>query len=210
MIARRPVPATRPPVVLVFGESINDSASIAELIVAANPALSGLVRALPRPVSLTRQAKDAPVKRWTEDVGRIVRGTEAAGTSVRAVVVHRDGDGPDPAGTVEKTLASQLAHLSGQPAVPVQAMEAWWFLFPDAVEAVRPRAWQGRLPRRPRDVETIHQPKVELQRLTRWGKAAEYAEADSRVIAKYIRLHSPPQYGSSASFQRFSTMARTL
>jgi hypothetical protein len=196
--------------VLVFGESINDSASIAELLVAANPTLAGRVRPRPRPVSLTRQARSTAIGRWTEELRQVVRATEAAGTAVRAVVVHRDADGPDPAARVASELAVQLTPIPGQPAVPVQAMEAWWFLFPDAVEAARPRAWKDRLPRSQQDVETIRQPKAKLRRLTRAGNAPEYAEADSQVIAKYIRSHSPPQYGSSASFQRFTTMARTL
>lgn len=195
-------------VILVFGESINDAASVAELLVAANPTLSGLVRARPKPVSLTREAGDLAVRKWVNELEQIVRATEAA--RVRAVVVHRDSDRHDPQAAVETTLAVQLTALPGRPAVPVQAMEAWWFLFPDAVEAVRPRAWQGKLPRTSRDVEAIHQPKGELKRLTRKGNAPEYSEVDSKFIAEYIRCHAPQQYGSSASFQRFNIMARDL
>jgi hypothetical protein len=54
----------------------------------------------------------------------VVRATEAAGTVVRAVVVHRDADGPDPAAGVESELAAQLAPIPGRPAVPMQAIEA--------------------------------------------------------------------------------------
>jgi len=69
-------------------------------------------------------------------------------------------------------------------------MEAWWFLFPEAVEAVRPRAWRNKLPREAQDVELINQPKKELQRVTRGKSAPEYAESDSPTIAAYIKEKS--------------------
>ena len=207
MTARRSTGRSRPPVVLVFGESINDSTSIARLLVAANPALAGRVRARPRPTSLTREAKPPAVRSWVADLGYVVRATEATGDRVAGIVVHRDADGPDRTGSVAAELSRQLAALGGKAAVPVQAIEAWWFLFPDAVEAVRPRAWRRRLPRRKQDVELIERPKEALQRATRTRNGPEYAESDSPVIAEYIRRHSLRPLDHCASYSRLVTTA---
>lgn len=138
MTARRSPGRPRASVVLVFGESINDSTSIAHLLVAANPALDGRVRPRPKPTSLTCQARPPAVWSWVADLRSVVRATEATGERVAGVVVHRDVDGPDPSGAVVANLTMQLAEVDGEAVVPVQAIEAWWFLFPDAVEAVRP------------------------------------------------------------------------
>jgi hypothetical protein len=55
-------------------------------------------------------------------------------------------------------MATQIVTLPAEPVVPIEATEAWWFLHPDAVEAVNPRAWAGRMPRQVRDVELIRSP----------------------------------------------------
>jgi hypothetical protein len=86
------------------------------------------------------------VGRWVEDITRAVAAYEVARRPVAAVLVHRDADGADPDSRVAAELASQISSVRGHPVVPVQAIEAWWFLFPDAVEAVRPRAWRGVMP----------------------------------------------------------------
>lgn len=148
--------------VLVFGENLNDSQSIRELLLAANSELDDRrIKALPRPMSLTREAKPDAVRRWVDQLDRAVRAHRAGG-SVAAVVVHRDADGPDATGAIGNQLAGQLSSIGGLPVVPVQTIEAWWFLFPDAVEAVRPSAWRGKLPRTPHDVEVILKPKERL------------------------------------------------
>src|SRR5262249_42894294 len=155
------------------------------------------VRALPRPMSLTRLSGNRAVSRWVEDIQRAVAGYEVARRPVAAVLVHRDADGADPDGLAAAELRSQLAPVSGRPVVPVQAIEAWWFLFPDAVEAVRPVAWRGVMPRTRRDVEMIVRPKNELIRLTGAHPKPAYSEADSPSIAQKIREIKPIQYGTS-------------
>lgn len=197
--------------VLVFGESLNDSDAIRHLLIALNPALDRRVRAVPRPVSLTRGAGVSAVRDWVVDIGKTIRATEASGPRVVAALVHRDADGPDPQARVEARLRADLAPLGGAHAVvPVQMIEAWWFLFPEAVKAVRPGAWRGRLPRTARDVEVIDRPKAELQRLTRAGHTPRYAEADSRVIAEHVRLKRLEPLGTSRSYDRFSAIAKSI
>jgi len=189
-------------VVLVFGESRNDSERVAHLLVAANDRLTRLVRALPRPVSLTRAAGEAAVRTWTDQLRRAVHACEATGHEVIAVLVHRDAGGPDPLATVEEMLRKQLSEVpEGHPVVPVQAIEAWWLLFPGAVEAVRPRAWRGKLPSSPG--------KDHLRRKTR-VKGTPDAEADSVTIAEIIRNHGLSPSGRSASYERFIGLARSI
>ena len=126
--------------VLVFGENRNDAQSVKELLVAANPGLDPRrIKALPRPMSLTREAKPPAVRRWVDEIAVAIRAHRAGGP-VAAVVVHRDADEHDPQGTRHAELGRQLSTVDGLPVVPVQMIEAWWLLFPDAVEAVRPSA----------------------------------------------------------------------
>ncbi len=196
--------------VLIFGESVNDSQSILHLLIAANASLAGRVRSLRRPVSLTRDAKPNTVRDWVDELRGTVHAFEANDGRLAAVIVHRDADGHDPGGTVAANLARQLTPLDGHPVVPVHAIEAWWFLFPDAVEAVRPRAWKGKLPRQPRDVELIDQPKKALQQGTKDRCAPEYAESDSPTIAAYIRERSLIPLCPCKSYDRMVTVARTI
>ncbi|MGH3870353.1 MAG: hypothetical protein ACRDSR_02360 [Pseudonocardiaceae bacterium] len=196
--------------VLVFGESVNDSQSIRHLLIGANASLAGRVRSLRRPVSLTRDSKPNAVRDWVDELRRTVHAFEANDGRVAAVIVHRDADGHDPEGAVAAELARQLATLDGHPVVPVQAIESWWFLFPDAVEAVRPCAWKGKLSRQPRNVELIDRPKKALQQATRGGRAPEYAESDSPVIADYIRKWSLTPLCPCKSYDRMVTLARTI
>lgn len=196
--------------VLVFGESVNDSQSITHLLIGANASLAGRVRSLRRPVSLTREAKPNAVRDWVDELRRTVQAFEANDGHVAAVVVHRDADGHDPDGVVAMDLARQLTTIGGHPVVPVQAIEAWWFLFPDAVEAVRPRAWRDKLPRERRDVERIHQPKKALQQATRVRRAPEYTESDSPTIAAYIRERSLTPLCPCKSYDRMVTLAASI
>lgn len=204
-----PRASKRSPVVLVFGESLNDAQSIATLIQGLRPDLAGRLRPRPRPASLTRQAGGLAVRHWADQLRSVVDAMMAAGQPVAAVVVHRDADGPDSSGAVESQLRQQLQGVADEVAVPVEAMEAWWLLFPDATETVRPRAWRGRLPRRVRDVEKVREPKAELQRRTR-PTGHEYAESDSPTIATAIATGSHPAVGHSASYDRLCAGARRL
>lgn len=197
-------------VILIFGESRNDSDAVAELVAAANPRLTGRIRALPRPTSLTRTAGVRPVRRWVDEIAKAIRAHEAARGPVAAVLVHRDADGADPDGLVAAALKDQLAGFGGHPVVPVHTIEAWWFLFPDAVEAVRPTMWRGCMPRRARDVERIERPKNELMNRTGASGATAYSEADSPAIARKIREHGKAPQGSGASYRRLTDLAGTL
>ncbi|MGL5862111.1 MAG: hypothetical protein ACRCY9_12740 [Phycicoccus sp.] len=195
--------------VLVFGESKNDADSIRELVLHINPRLDGRVHARPRPVSLVSGSGPAAVRRWLDHLEQVVEAERRTGRLIQAVLVHRDADRQDPRGEVEAALAREVRTIDGaRPVVPVQMIEAWWFLFPAAVEAVRPVAWRGKLSITPGDVERIDQPKKKLERLTRGSRP--YSEADSAAIAAQIRDQRRAPRGSSASYERFVAMARGL
>ena len=183
--------------------------SVRHLLVAEQPALDGRLRPALRPPSLTRQAGARPVQTWLGSLSAVVT---ASVDPVAGLVVHRDADGPDPRGDVAAELTRQLSavHPQARAAVPVQAMEAWWFLFPDAVRAVRPRAWRSLvLPRG--DVEAVGEPKRELERRTRQvAQKQPYAEADSAAIARAVLdLQLAPAF-PCASYNRLKAVAREL
>jgi hypothetical protein len=196
--------------VLLFGENLHESRSIEHLLIAVNPGLERRVKAVPRPVSLTRGAGRESVRDWVGELRRTVRGFTGAGATVQAVLVHRDADGPDPDGVEEAKLAAQIVGVPAHPVVPVQMTEAWWFLFPEAVESVRPTAWRGKMPRHARNVETIINPKAELARVTGRGNKHPYTEADSIGIAQAVRDKGIVPVGTSASFERFRQLAKSI
>jgi len=204
-VAARHPQRKRTPIVLVFGENPHDSLSLAALIRSIRPDLVGGVETSRRPASLTREASPPKVKNWVSEIARVVAATTAAGRPVAAVVVHRDADRVDLKGEEEQRLANGLAGLPhAVPAVPVVAIESWWFYFGDATESVV-RGWK--LPAKEQNWDSIGSPKRELQDLTRRTKRT-YAEADSPAIAARAQLTRTR--GSSPSFERFANRVRLI
>ena len=198
-------------VALVFGESHNDRASIVRLIEALCPDLEGRVKARPHPVSLTRSASPRSVSGWIE---RIADSVSSHGQPVVCVFVHRDADGPDPGGQLHRETEAALRHagITGAHAVvPVEEIEAWWMLFPDATEQLR-RSWRGTLKRAERDWDTVRNPKEELRRLTRRGdRRHAYSEADSLSVARHVAsaiAEGKTPVGRSRSYDRFAAAVR--
>lgn len=200
---------SRPAVILAFGEDLHDSDSIRHLVKYFRSDLPRVV-SRPKPVSLSGSPGTEAVAKWMKDLTNAVDATEAGGQPVHAVLLHVDSDGADPTGSRAKELALALKDVpKAHPVVPVQCTEAWWFLFPNQVESVRPIAWKDRLPRGARDVEMISNPKAELRRLTR-KSGSEYAESDSPRIAEKIADAKASMTGSSKSFNRFGEVVRAL
>lgn len=201
--------SARRSLVLVFGENLNDAQSVATLLVHMEPSLRGRVRPRPRPTSLTRDAGSGAVRTWAEQLRRTVAAVEAAGTPVAAVVVHQDADGPDATGAREQALRRQLRGAADHVAVPVEEMESWWLLHPTAVEALRPRSWSSALPRSPREVDRVQDPKETLIRATR-PSGHPYTEADSPAVASQIASGHHAPVGTSASWTRFTETSRAV
>lgn len=196
----------RAAVVLVFGESRNDRLAIVRLIEALCPELAGRVRERPHPVSLNRSASARTVSGWIE---RIADAVSSHDQPVVCVFVHRDADRPDPGGQLQRATEDLLraASIPGAHAVvPVEEIEAWWMLFPDATESLR-RSWRGTLRRAARDWDTVNNPKEELKQLTRSGdRRHAYSEADSPSVARHVAAaiaDGTTRVGRSRSFERF-------
>ena len=197
---------------LVFGESRNDRLAIVRLIEALCPELAGRVRERPHPVSLNRSASPRSVSGW---IGRIADAVSSHDQPVVCVFVHRDADGPDPGGRLHRATEAALRHagIAGAHAVvPVEEIEAWWMLFPDATEQLR-RSWRGTLQRTNRDWDTIRDPKEELKRLTRRGdRRHAYSEADSPSVARHVAhaiADRTAPVGRSRSYERFVAAVST-
>ena len=167
---------------LVFGESRNDRRSITHLIEALCPELAGRVRARPFPVSLQKTASARSVSGWMERVSQVVT---SHSQPVTCVFVHRDADGPGPAGRLQQATEDALRAVGipgAHAVVPVEEIEAWWLLFPDATERLR-RSWRGTLQRSHRDWDMITDPKGELRRRTARGDRRHgYSECPSLAV----------------------------
>ncbi len=199
---------SNPSIVLVFAESLNDARALRSLIEALCPSLRDRVREQPRPPSLHRSAGRQPVTRWLDGVSDVVK-VVSMRASVACVFIHRDSDGPDLPGRLAASTEAAMRQAgieNGHAVVPVQEIESWWLMFPQATEGFR-TAWSGTLPVSQRDVDRTSAPKEELTRRTsRNSRKKGYSEADSpeiaRLVASAIESGQAPT-GSSRSFDRF-------
>lgn len=205
----------RRPLVLVFGENPHDSQSIKILVEHLNPELARDVDVEVRrePPSLTRSAGPVAARSWLEEIGDLVR-LEGRRRDIRGVLVHQDADGTDAGGRVSRGLQARLGDaVSMAPShavVPVQELEGWWFLFPEAVRAVKPGAWRD-LVLRSGDTATISSPKEELQRATRKVSSKhKYKEADSVTIAMEIAARGLSPAGRNHSWSAFAALCGRL
>lgn len=199
--------------ILVFGENPNDTNALKELILGLCPKLSRTdVRVLRDPPTLQRGAHQATVRRWVDRAASALRAAHVALGEAICILAHSDADGPDD-GSFAATRTVELraaGFAQAHAVVPVEAIEAWWLLFPDATESVVP-TWAGALLRKPGDVDKLTEPKDVLIRRTRRRQARRpYREGDSPDIAAAIAAgHLGRPAGTSGSFDRFvRTVAR--
>lgn len=197
--------------IAIFGENLNDTKAIRELVLGLRPELvAGDVRVLRNPPTLVRDASRTAVRSWAEKAAMALRGARAAGGAFEYVLAHTDADGTDDGVFAkERTEELRAAGLSNAVAVvPVQAIESWWLLYPDATESVVP-TWSRALKRGSFNTDLVDKPKAELIRRTRAKQPRRpYEEADSVAIAAAIRTAhlSIKQAANSPSFDRFKRM----
>lgn len=197
----------RAPVVLVFGESTNDTQAIKCLIEALCPKFKGRVQARREPTSLQRDASEESVLGWTDRIADVVRSNERP---VACVFVHRDSDAHDPQSRLQQDTETAL-HDSGlsdaHAVVPVHEIETWWLLFPDDTERLRPSVWKDTLERSSRNWDAVTSPKEVLRARTgRDNRRHAYSEADSPRVAEYVAAaiaDGRAPSGHSRSFDRF-------
>jgi hypothetical protein len=209
MTARRSEPGR---IVVILGEDDNDRKTLKILIAALRPDLArGSLRDLRKPMALVR---NVPPERLPSQASRVAALLRAVNKRepVRCVFMHEDADDVEPA---HEALISKIENCytslpwSVHAVVPAWEIEAWWFLFPRAVAAVR-ASWRVPDQYAGREVGKIRNAKEQLQKAVKpaGSKAGfkSYVEADSVVIAEKIvelKLLSPPWFARSASWLSF-------
>ncbi len=209
--------ATRPPAVLIFGESDNDRRAIRELILALCPRLDGYILLRQHPLVLIKDARPQDVPSRAQKIADIVS-AESRLRGITCVFVHEDCDAVEPrhealAEKIEQALAEVGCHAHA--VVPAWEIEAWWFLWPQAVTAYQVH-WS--LPARYKGtrIGLIVNAKEQFRRSTVAGSKVRtprrYRESDSPLIAQKVRelgiVRSPEAV--SASFERFTYLSRAM
>ncbi|HYO56546.1 hypothetical protein [Archangium sp.] len=187
----------RPPLVLVFGEDENDTKSIRELIEGLRPELVGKVQHRRHPLVLIKNARPEDVPDRAQriaDAVDIARATH----DVACVFAHEDCDDVEPkheavCAKIEAALAK--AGCPAHAVVPAWELEAWWFMWPEAVQAVRPKSWRAPDDHLGKRVGLIKDAKEELRRKVvpkdlkpeKRKSFPHYQESDSPTIARHVR-----------------------
>lgn len=207
---------SRASVALVYGESLFDTRAICELIEAMAPKWERRVQARRDPPIEVKNAKLQDLPRRSDRLAGALA-TERVAHEVACVFAHEDCDDVEPA---HRSLTTRIESVLGQIGVPVFAVtpawetEAWWFMWPDAVAAVRP-SWRAPDDYVGRNVGLIRDAKETLQNAvvptglnrTQKRKFRSYQETDAPDIARSVRkrgeVRSPR--AKSESFAYFAT-----
>lgn len=175
--------------VVVFGESYNDSQSIAHLILALRPDLR--VRPMRSPTVLIHRDSDGRqnIRRNVDQIREAVRALQV-NDRVVAAVLHKDCDAVEPAHSdLAREIERQVRGTSYIciPATPAWEIESWWYLWPDSVHAYHP-TWR-KLRRAGTRVGLLENAKERLIRDLRPGNARtrDYVESDSIGIAEQVK-----------------------
>ncbi len=205
----------RPPLVLIFGEDENDTKSLRELIVALRKDFDGKVQTRREPLVLIKDARPEDVPERAQKIADAVDVSRATHDIV-CVFAHEDRDDYEPKHEETCTKIEAALEKAGCPAhavVPAWELEAWWFMWPEAVLAVRPKSWRAPDDYLGREVGKIKDAKEELQKKVvpknlkpekRKGFQT-YQESDSPAIARNVReqgLATEPG-AKSSSYARF-------
>lgn len=163
-----------------------------KLITALCPTLQGNVEPRREPLVLIKNASRKVMKDRAQKIAAVVA-RERRLRNVICVFAHEDCDDVEPtheavAEKIERALAS--AGCEAHAVVPAWEMEAWWFLWPQAVTACQP-SWS--VPNRYRGTEVgrIVKAKEEFRRVIMPRRSAtrarRYRESDSPLIAEKVR-----------------------
>ncbi|RKH59789.1 hypothetical protein D7X55_36950 [Corallococcus sp. AB049A] len=213
--SRQKAKGKRPQQILVFGESENDTKSLQELIVALRGNLAGKVQTRRNPLVLIKNTKPEDVPTEAKRIADVVDISQTTHDIV-AVFAHEDCDDFEPKheGVCQKIEAAmQQAGCPAHAVVPAWELEAWWFMWPDAVQAVRPKSWRAPDDYLGKEVGRLKDAKEELQKrvVPKNLKADKrktfqtYQESDSPAIARHVRekgLARKPG-AKSGSYARF-------
>jgi hypothetical protein len=131
---------SRKQVVVVVGESENDTKSIKELFLALRPDFQGTVIPLREPPILIKDARPEDLPDRATAIAAVIRAEQVAADVVCAIA-HEDCDAVEPehielSRKIEQSLRSQGIKVHA--AAPAWEFETWLFLWPDASVAYRP------------------------------------------------------------------------
>ena len=187
----------RPSLVLLFGEDENDTKSIRELIEGLRPEFASKVQHRRQPLVLIKNARPEDVPERAQRIADAVD-IERATHDVACVFAHEDCDEVEPkhlavCAKIEAALAK--AGCPAHAVVPAWELEAWWFMWPDAVQAVRPKSWRAPDDHLGKRVGLIKDAKEELRRKVvpkdlkpeKRKSFPHYQESDSPTIARQVR-----------------------
>ncbi|MFC1706237.1 hypothetical protein ACFL59_05340 [Planctomycetota bacterium] len=201
-------------VVLVFGEDDNDTSAIRELLLALKPDMP-TIRKMRTPPVLIKGVQQFKRHKNARAIANVVKAV-AAVSNVRHVFAHQDCDAIEPAHVkLSKEIEAELASegVEAIAVTPAWEIEAWWFLWPDAVVAVCSR-WR-RPARSGRRVGRIVDAKTTLRRSLRPRSREKppraYADSDSPKVAKNVRVLGliDKLDAISDSFDAFARRARS-
>ncbi len=206
---------TYPPLVLVFGESANDTKSLGELIEALREDLVGKVLPLRHPPIEIKNAKPEDVPDRAKRIADLVD-INRAKHNIVCVFAHEDCDDFEPKHEEACKKIEEALEKAGCPAhavVPAWDLESWWFMWPEAVQAVRPKSWRAPNDYLGKKVGKIKNAKKELKKKVvpknlkpeKRNNFPDYQESDSPSIARQVRekrLARKPG-AESASYTRF-------
>ena len=215
---RRSRERTTAPVVLVYGEDRYDTSAIRHLLEDLVPALVGRIKALREPSIEIRDARIENLPQRSDRLAAAVR-VEMARQEVGCVFAHEDCDAVEPAHEdLTERIESALDSLGCRvfAVTPAWEMEAWWFMWPEAVKAAHP-TWRapddyvGKDVGRIRDAKEALRVAVIPRGLSRREKARfrTYAVSDAPRIAQAVRDRGEarePQ-AQSASYDYFRARA---
>ena len=195
--------------VLVVGESgqtndLYDAQAIKVLIEAYRPAWQ--VQASKKPAVLAK-GKEKAMAKAANRVAKLYQQASRA-RSIDCVFNQADTDAVEPsheqvALDIEAALAT--AGCPGHAAVCAWELEAWFFLWPEAIEATR-AAWSVPNSLRGRDVGQLNDPKSLLRtKVLKTGAKPQlaYQEKHAPEVAVEIASRLEKRKGKSLSFDRF-------
>lgn len=200
-------------VIVIFGESENDRKAIATLVRALCPNARTKIARSPLVLIKNAPPSDAPSR--ARRVAATVRAIEAR-DSVKCVFAHEDADTTEPGHLPVAERIEQALQEAGTPGkvhavVPAWEIEAWWFLWPEAVATCYER-WVE--PSTTTPAGRIENAKERLGRAVRPAGLTsaerknfpDYRESDSIKIAEAIAANGKadePALGVSRSYDRF-------
>lgn len=208
----------RPPVVLVFGEDDHDRECIKILLEALRPDLARRIQTRRHPLVLIKNARPEEVPDRAQSIATVVEAERVRG-EVGCVFAHEDCDDVEPAHEQVATKIESALQATGCDAhavAPAWEMEAWWFQWPDAVQAANP-SWRKPDDYLGKNVGMIRNAKEELKRCViprdkKQGRSGfrGYNESDAPKIAAEVSkqgVAKKPQ-ATSNSYDRFRRSAQ--